>query len=186
LGVFWVAVTLGTPGCGGDEFSGPAAGTGGTGGSSGEGGSGSGDPPANVAGDYMVSITNGINTCPNNGDWLEGSQSTGIPFTIQQDGTRIWAEATGAAALLFILATGEVTFEGEIEGDQFSMTNYGSRVEHNGNCTYTVNATIAGTIQGNAIEGTVTYKPVLTDNPDCEALECQAEQAYSGHRPPPP
>ena len=79
----------------------------------------------------------------------------------------------------------EVTFEGEIHGDQFSMTDYGSKVTQSGNCTYTVNAVIAGTVSGNSIEGTVTYTPAITDNPDCEALKCQAEQAYSGSRPPP-
>ncbi len=177
---------LSAAGCGGEDSSGPAAGAGGTAGSSGSGGSGGGDPPASIAGDYLVSLTNGANTCPSSTDWIEGNQSSGIPFTIQQDGTRIWAEAAGAAAVLFILVTGEVDFEGEIHGSDFSMTNYGTKASQAGNCTYTVNATIAGTVDGNTIEGTVIYEPAITDNPDCAALECQAEQAYSGNRPPPP
>jgi hypothetical protein len=171
-------------GCGGDDFSAPAGGAGGTAGSAGGGGSGGGEPAANVAGDYTVSLTNGANTCPSKSDWIEGNQSTGIPFTIQQDGNRIWAEAEGPAAVLFILVTGEVAFEGEVHENAFSMTNYGTKVSQEGNCTYTVNATIAGTVDGNTIEGTVVYRPAVTDNPDCAALDCQAEQLYSGIRPP--
>jgi hypothetical protein len=185
LSVLAAAVTLAAAGCGGEHFSGPAAGSGGSSGSSGSGGAGGGEEPEDVAGDYLVSLTNGANTCPGDGTWVEGNQTTGIPFTIQQDGTRIWAVADGVAAVLFLLITGEVTFEGEIHGDRFSMTDYGSKVTQSGNCTYTVNAVIEGTVTGNTIEGTVTYTPAITDNPDCEALKCQAQQAYSGSRPPP-
>jgi hypothetical protein len=181
LSVASAVVALSAAGCGDDDPSAPAAGAGGTAGSSGGGG---GDPAARVAGDYTVSLTNGANTCPSGGDWVEGNQSAGIPFTIQQDGNRIWAEAAGPAAVLFILVTGEVAFEGEIHENEFSMTNYGTKVSQEGNCTYTVNATIAGTVDDNTIEGTVVYKPVITDNPDCAPFDCQAEQAYSGSRPP--
>jgi hypothetical protein len=186
LAVIGAVVALAMTGCGGQDSSRAAAGAGGTAGSSGTGGSDGGDPPTNLAGDYTVALTYGANTCPSADGWLEGNQITGIPFTIQQKGTRIWAEAAGPAAVLFILITGEIAFEGEIHQNEFSMTNYGTKVSQEGNCTYTVNATIAGTTDGNTIEGTVLYEPAIPDDSDCAALECQAEQTYSGSRSPPP
>jgi len=180
-------------GCAGKEFTpspgaaGLSAGgtSGGDGSAGGSGGTANLDPPADMGGDYMVSLTNGQNTCATVTDWTEGQQSTGIPVSIVQDGTILTAEVGGAAALYFILLTGDYNFTGEIHGNEFTLTCYGTRPTTAGNCTYTVNAIITGTVDGNAIQGTMTYQPALSDNPDCAQHDCQAEQAFSGSRPPP-
>ena len=178
--------------CGGKEFT-PAAGSAGMPASGGSAGGGTGGsagsadltPPADVGGEYLVAITNGTNTCSTVSGWTEGQQSTDIPVTLVQDGTMLTGEAGGLAALTVVLLTGENSFVGEIHGNEFSLTNYGTKASTAGNCTYTVNAVISGTVHGNSIEGTITYKPAISDNPDCAPYDCQADQAYSGSRPPP-
>jgi hypothetical protein len=177
-------------GCGGSEKLTPAKGSAGMTASGGSGGSGgsAGDvdqAPAELVGDYVVSLTNGKNTCSTLADWTEGKESSGITITITQDGTMLTAQVGGEAAILFVLLTGDNNFSGEMHGNDFTLTSDGTKSTTSGNCTYTVNAVISGTLTGNAIHGTVTYEPAISDDPDCAPYDCQAEQAFSGSRPPP-
>jgi hypothetical protein len=140
-------------------------------------------PTSEVAGDYTVSLTNGANSCTTVTGWSEGAVNSGIHFTITQDGSKLTAEADGDAAVYFILLTGSNEFVGSIHGNAFVLTDYGPTVSMAGNCTYTVNAVVSGTVDGDTISGTVTYRPVIGSDPDCSPYDCEAKQVYEGTRP---
>ncbi|MFZ5889930.1 MAG: hypothetical protein ACOY0T_02590 [Myxococcota bacterium] len=143
---------------------------------------GSDDSPANIAGTYSVNTTNGKSTC--SFDWNEGDTSSGVPVSIVQNGAAITVSVTGLAAAGLVLLVGTADFDGSVEGHAFTATAYGKVPRSSGNCTYTVNATIKGSVSGDTIQGTVTYTPAGNGNPDCAALTCTAVQQFNGARPP--
>jgi hypothetical protein len=140
-------------------------------------------PPADVSGVYMVAITNGANTCPFD-NWMEGKETAGIGLTITQDGTKIHGTLDGITGTFFALAFGSADFDGTVSGDSLTLTNYGSRNQSMGNCSYTYNATVDGTLNVDSISGTITYSTATNNNPDCASVQCSASQRFSGSRPP--
>jgi len=162
-GLFVSLLVLGLlPGCGGDEE----------------------EFTASVAGSYTVSVTNRESTCQM-GDWMEGNMATGIPLEVTQSGSELHATIGGLAGAYVALVQGNAEFEGTVDGNKIALTNYGTRSVTQGNCTFTYNAIIAGTLNGDAISGTITYSPATNSNPDCADVECSAVQEFSGSRPPP-
>lgn len=143
---------------------------------------GSDDSPANLAGTFSVNTTNGQNSC--SFDWTEGDTSTGVPVVIAQDGASITVTVNGAAAIGLGLLVGTNEFQGSVKGHSFDATAYGKLARTSGNCTYTVNARIQGSVSGDTIQGSVTYTPAGNGNPDCAALTCSAVQQFNGARPP--
>ena len=137
-----------------------------------------------VAGSYTVAVTNRESTCQM-GDWMEGNMATNIPFDITQSGQELNATIGGLAGVYVALVQGNADFQGSASGYDFRLTNYGTRSVQQGNCSFTYNAVIDGTLEGNAVSGTITYSPATNDNPDCAAVECSAVQEFSGSRPPP-
>jgi hypothetical protein len=174
--------------CSSKEFtessSGGSNGSGGSSASGGTGGTGS-VPDANVDGVYTVHVTNGENTCSTVMDWMEGAQTRDIPLTIVQDGTALTGTVGGLMGVYLVLVIGKAEGEGEVNGDHFTITIYGNKAYTQGNCTLTLNATLDGTVTGDAISGSVTYRPAISTNPDCAPYDCEAAQAFSGSRPPP-
>lgn len=138
---------------------------------------------ANVAGAYMISITNAASSC--SFDWTEGEMTAGIPFTITQDGLNVTGEVGGVAGVFFSLWLGTTTFTGTVSGNDLSMVAHGVNPQVSGNCTYTFDATVAGRSTGDSLDGTITYSPRTNGNPDCAAVQCAAEQRFAGSRPPP-
>lgn len=143
---------------------------------------GSDESPANLAGTFSVNTTNGKNTC--SFDWTEGDSSSGVPVVITQDGATIHVSVNGAAAVGLALLVGTNEFDGSVDGHSFDATAYGKLPRTSGNCTYTVNGRIRGSVSGDTIQGTVTYTPAGNGNPDCAALSCEAVQQFNGARPP--
>lgn len=138
---------------------------------------------ADVAGSYTIAITNGASTCPFQ-DWTEGKETSGIGFTITQQGRDLHATLDGLTGAFFKLAFGSADFDGSIKGSDITLTNYGSRSQQMGNCSYTYNATVTGTQTGDSIAGDIVYATATNGNPDCSAVECSASQRFSGSRPP--
>lgn len=138
---------------------------------------------SDVSGTYTVAITNGASDCDFK-DWVEGKETSGIDLVITQDDRNIHGTLGGVTGAFFTLAFGSAEFDGTISGDELSMTNYGSRSNMSGNCSYTYNSTVAGKQNGDAISGTITYATKTNGNPDCSAVECSATQDFSGARPP--
>ena len=148
----------------------------------GAGGAPDGEPPADVAGEYVVSLTNGASNCTTV-NWMEGQMTTGVMFTIRQDGSAVTAEAGGDAAVYFVLLTGSNKFAGTVHGNAFTLIDHGPTVSQSGNCSYTLDAIVEGTLEGDTITGTLTYSPVVGDDPDCAQYACAAVQDYTGVRP---
>jgi hypothetical protein len=148
------------------------------------GGCGSGDEfTSNVAGNYTVALTNGASSC-NFEQWMVGQETTGVGLAITQDGKNVHATVGDPTALFFTVAFGSADFDGSIQGNSFTLTNYGQRTANQGNCSYTYNATVEATQSGDSISGTITYATKTNGNPDCDAVECSASQEFNGSRPP--
>lgn len=138
---------------------------------------------ANVAGSYEINTVNGSSNCEF--DWDEGATNSDIPLSVTQSGNKVTAQVEGLAAVAFALVLGTTEFKGTVRGDDFELTAHGTRTQTQGNCTTTLNAIIEGTIDGDAISGTITYRPASNDNPDCKDVEaCAATQTFNGIRPP--
>ncbi len=142
------------------------------------------ETPVDVSGAYSVAVTNRANGCEFM-NWTEGDMSTNIPLTIEQNGSDVTGTIDGAPALVLAFVTGNNEFTGTVSGTDFTMTSYGTINHVEGNCSFTWNVTISGSLSGNALAGTVTYAPATNDNPDCSAIQCTSLQEFSGSRPPP-
>jgi hypothetical protein len=185
LSVVLLSLVL-TSGCG-ESAESSSQGSGGSGGSASPndgGGAGAPETPADVAGDYTVTLISHANDCPAMSlQWMEGAVSKDVPFSITQEGTELEAETMGAPAIAFLLLTGSVEFAGEIQGSHFVLTNTGTKPYTYDACTYTINATVEGDVDGDVIVGTLVYAPVISMDPACRDYACRAEQAFTGTRP---
>ncbi len=139
---------------------------------------------ADVAGEYTVAITNGSNGCGFT-NWTEGDTSTGIPFSVTQDGERLTGTVGGSSGLFLDLWLGDRVYTGTVSGNNVELTLYGTTTNTSGNCTYTVNSTIDGEIDGDVLVGDIRYRAATNGNPDCQTIEgCVSRQSFNGTRPP--
>lgn len=144
------------------------------------------ETPANLAGDYSVDLTNEYNDCATMVmKWMDGAVSEDVPFSITQNGVHVSAETMGAPAIAFLLLTGTLPFEGEIHDSHFILVNTGTKLYDFDACSYTINATVEGDLDGDTITGTLVYSPVVGDDPACHDYACRAEQSFIGTRPAP-
>jgi len=148
------------------------------------GGDGSGGPAADFAGDWTLAITNGDNGC-DFANWQVGNTATAIPFTITQSGVDVTGNVGGLAGTYLDVVLGSHTFTGDVVGSNAQMTLFGSRSASEGNCTWTVNATVDADIDGDVVVGTIVYTTATNGNPDCASREgCETVQDFNGTRPP--
>jgi hypothetical protein len=138
----------------------------------------------NAAGEYTVSITNGANGC-NLAPWTVGETATGIPFTIEQDGSSVTGtvmEGPGAW-VQFLFGTNQ--FAGTVSGSDITMELVSKRTLQEGNCVYTINAKVTAETSGDVLTGTIDYTKQTNNNPDCDGIEgCITRQEFNGTRPP--
>jgi hypothetical protein len=140
--------------------------------------------PADIAGNYTVNVTNGENGCSLDG-WTAGATTTAIPFVITQSDADATGSVEGLAGTYLDLVLGNHIFTGEVRGDQFEATLYGTRPTTRGMCTSTVNVDLFATLDGDFLEGTLTYSAQTNGAPDCAELEtCENIQSFNGTRPP--
>lgn len=157
LGLSGVVVVVGLVACGGD---------------------------ANVEGNYTANVTYGENGCtiPN---WDTGASLTGIPVLIRQEGESVSAEVQGAAGFGLGLLLSSNVFVGSVDGDDIDLKIVGAASFRSGDCAYTFDAQLRGTLDGDALSGDILYRAVTTDHVDCGALRgCVSVQQYNGTRPP--
>lgn len=136
-----------------------------------------------VAGSYTVSVTNADNGCMLQ-NWEVGNSTSNIPFTIEQQGKNLNGTLEGLAGLALFAAIGTNKFDGSASGDDFDVTAYGTTMQTKGSCMYELNAEIQGRISGDAISGTITYAPAISNDPACASLQCSSTQNFNGTRPP--
>jgi hypothetical protein len=153
------------PGCGGSTFQ-------------------ANQPPANIAGDYSVSLTNGNNGCQF-ANWTQGSTAQDVHVMLAQQGASATATLTGLAGLLFYVVLGTVQFQGTVSGDSFTLTAVGSNPARDGMCTFTIKATLTGSTAGDTIQGQLAYTETTNGSPDCSYHStCSSIQSFAGARPP--
>jgi hypothetical protein len=149
-------------------------------------GCGGGDgATVDASGDYTLAVTNGDNECGFEG-WDEGEQSSGVPFNVNQDDDgNLDASLEGWAGAWVSLVLGANDFEGEVSGSRLELTLYGTRSFNDGGCTFTVNGEVLATLNDDALEGTISYRPQTNGSPDCDELnDCASVQDFNGTRPP--
>jgi hypothetical protein len=144
-----------------------------------------GSDPVHVAGDYTLALTDRDNGC-HLSSWTVGQQTTGIPMTITQSMEQVTANVGGIAQVALDLGLGDHVFTGTVSSSSLDANITGTVPQQTGNCTYTYNAEIYGTLSGNALAGFVHYTAATNENHDCTAVEnCVSTQEFSGSRPPP-
>jgi hypothetical protein len=139
---------------------------------------------ANVEGDFTVAVTNRDNGCMFE-NWVIGESSSGIPVTIAQDGTDVAASIEGGVGAFFDLVLGAHVYTGTVNGNDLFLELFGTRGQQMGNCSFTYNSIIDGSISGDTLTGRIEYTAKTNGNPDCAALEgCVTFQDFNGTRPP--
>jgi hypothetical protein len=141
--------------------------------------------PADIAGDYAVAVTNGSNGC-NFPSYMVGSQSTGVTVTITQTSSNATAEVTGLSALALDAVLGSNSFTGTVDGESVDLKLEGTVSKTTGNCAYTYDGEISATLDGNSLNGSLTYTGATNNNSDCGTIQgCVTTQDFAGSRPPP-
>jgi hypothetical protein len=141
---------------------------------------------AEVAGNYTVALTNRDNGC-NLGNFTPGQMSSGVAVTITQSGSKLTVTVEGLAGLSLVglLGGGGNVYAGGVDGDGFSVESIGTKANTSGNCTYTFNSTISGTLSGDSLVGEIDYRAADNGNSDCTQVHgCLSYQDYNGTRPP--
>lgn len=140
--------------------------------------------PADVAGNYMVSTTNGDNVCGIDG-WDAGGVGTGIPVVITQDGDVVQLTVEGLWGGALNLLVGSNRFNGTVGGSHIQADIVGSVTARQGQCVYTVTLELDADLNGDVLTGEVAYRPVTNRHADCGVLEtCANIQRFNGTRPP--
>lgn len=139
---------------------------------------------ADVAGSYTIALTNRDNTCQFDG-WTVGTTTNNVPLNITQNGGTVSGEVTGlAAAYLDAIAGGHI-FTGSVSGNTVEMKLSGTRSGTRGNCDFTVDLVVKGTLTGDSLQGEIRYTPKTDGASDCGVLNtCFNVQSFSGARPP--
>jgi len=148
--------------------------------------SGCGGSDADVAGNYTIALTNGDNGC-NLANFTTGNQTTGVSAVATQSGSQVTLTIGGLAAVALdgLLGAGKNVFAGTVSGDSLGVDSIGTKSNTSGNCTYTYNAHILGTLDGDVLRGRIEYRAADNGNSDCTQVHgCLTFQDYNGTRPP--
>ncbi|HJK90712.1 MAG: hypothetical protein CMN29_34145 [Sandaracinus sp.] len=142
------------------------------------------DAPADVAGSYTVTVTNGDNGCMVDG-WDEGESTANIPLTVTQSDASAVAEVGGLTGTFLSGWIGSNRFQGAVSGRTLDLVLVGTREGSIPGCTYTVDAALEATVDGSFLDGTVTYTPRTDGAAGCGLLDaCANVQTLVGTRPP--
>jgi hypothetical protein len=141
--------------------------------------------PADVAGNYTMAITNKDNGCMFQ-NYTVGATSTGVQVTVTQSSSQATATVMGGGGLILDAVLGGNAFSGKVDGDAIDLTLAGSRPNTMGNCVFTYNGEIIGSLSGDTLSGRLEYTAATNMNPDCTGIQgCITTQDFNGTRPPP-
>jgi len=145
-------------------------------------GSSSSGPPANVAGTYTVSVTNGQNGCMV-GTFTPGAMTAGVTVQVTQNGSQVSADVMGLAGVYLTAGVGSSTLVGSLSGSTASLTATANHTT--GMCAYTTTATASIAFNGDTMQGTITYADSGNGSSDCGVVQsCTNQQNFAGSRPP--
>jgi len=140
---------------------------------------------AAVGGDYTINITNGQNGCMTE-DWTVGDTTSGITLDVRQDDDQVQLDVQGAGGAYLDFVVGSSIFNGQVSGEEITASLIGSRAYSGGGCTWTLTVDLDARVNGDFMEGTLTYRAVTNMHPDCGVAEtCRNIQSFNGSRPPP-
>jgi hypothetical protein len=141
-------------------------------------GSDGGEPPAQVAGNYALTLTDGQNGC-NVQNFTTNATQTGT-VAITQDGSSITATAMQTSGLVLAFAAGD-TIAGTIVGSEASLSASASLAQ--GACTYATTATVNIRFSDTgAMQGTIFYTEQGNGSSDCTMQQCTSTQTFTGSR----
>src|SRR5882724_6806025 len=110
---------------------------------------------------------------------------TGIQVTITQSGANATATVTGVGGLGIGGLFGSNVFTGSVDGDALDLKLLGTKSNTTGNCTFTYNGEITGTLTGDTLEGRLNIVGAGNGNPDCVGITgCRTYEDFNGTRPP--
>jgi len=141
---------------------------------------------AEVSGSYTVALTNRDNGCMF-ANYTVGESAQGIGVVITQNDSNVTLTVNGIAGtyLVLLLGADKNVYTGGVDGDEVSVDSLGTRAQSMGNCAYTINSRIIGTIDGDALTGRIEYRAADNGNPDCAPISgCLTYQDFNGTRPP--
>jgi hypothetical protein len=146
------------------------------------------DEPADVAGVYSLSLTNGADGCLIAGamPWREGEPSTNIGLTITQTGSAVTARVEGlAGGALALFVNGTADFKGTVSGSVIDMVIYGTLERTVDACTFTIDNHVRATVTGDHLAGELVYtRNLVRAGRACQHLACTSTQLFAGARPP--
>jgi hypothetical protein len=149
---------------------------------------GGSDAPANVAGVYQIVATLGANGCELPSWTVDQTIPNGIEMTITQDTvdpSKITGRLSGLSVFLLVLALGNDTFVGTIDGTKVDMTLAGRQVV-DGACVYSPSATARATAnQDSLVMGSISMTYSTNNVAQCGIRNgCNNIIYFSGQRPP--
>jgi hypothetical protein len=134
-------------------------------------------PPAAVAGNYTLTVTDQQNGCSVENFATNASQ-TGITIAIAQNGGFLSATVMGSSGLVLAFSTGD-TISGTIEGEEASLSSSASHMQ--GNCAYSTTATANIAFHNGQAQGTMLYTDTGNGDPSCGVMQqCTSTQTFTG------
>jgi hypothetical protein len=142
------------------------------------------DDPADVAGEYTISVANRENGC-NVATWDENATASNIAVTITQNGGAATAEVGGITGNLLEYVLGDRVFVGTVDGNHLDLKLAGDNMFQSDLCVYHFDAVIDANIDGDVLTGEIRYEAVTNMSIDCEGITgCVNLQDFNGTRPP--
>jgi hypothetical protein len=142
------------------------------------------DDPADVAGEYTISVANRDNGCNVEG-WDDNATAANIAVTITQNGGSATAEVGGLTGNYLDFVLGDHIFTGAVDGNHLDLKLTGDNNFQSGTCDYHFDAVIDANIDGDVLTGEIRYEAVTDMAIDCEGITgCANVQEFNGTRPP--
>ncbi|MFO0558066.1 MAG: hypothetical protein U0269_08600 [Polyangiales bacterium] len=141
--------------------------------------------PLNVAGTYSGAVTNRDNGCMLS-NYNVGDMTSGINMVVTQSGSDVTVDVQGLAGVALSLFTANPDpMRGTATPVGFSVSKIGRNGTTSGDCTYNTVVEANGTLNGDSLSGTVTYRYQVTNAAACGfRATCRTEQSFAFVRPP--
>ena len=142
-----------------------------------------GGSDADVAGTYQMQITNRDNGC-NFANYTVGDSGQATVVVTQTD-SNVSATVMGGGGFALALVLGSNVYVGDVSGNDLDLKIEGTRAFNDGNCAFTYNSEIKGSLSGDSLMGKIEYRAVTNNNSDCAThTGCLTFQEFAGSRPP--
>lgn len=141
--------------------------------------------PADVSGTYTGALTNRDNGCMFM-NYTAGDTTSGITMVVTQSGGSVSLDVQGIAGIFLAAITGSgAPLVGSVAGNGFVASKNGTAGQTVDGCAFTTDVEARGALNGNALEGTVTYRYRTNNAASCGfRSSCTTVQQFAFTRPP--